>query len=113
MLPIIIRELRMQARQPLTYWLRMVGALSVSAAVGMALWKMVLSSEKVVWMMGQPSHTATNEMQSFGIALFGKINLFIFAAIWIFVPLSTADAISRERREGTLPLLYLTPLRSR
>jgi ABC-type transport system involved in multi-copper enzyme maturation permease subunit len=55
---------------------------------------------------------ATNEIQSFGAALFGKINLFIFAAIWIFVPLATADAVSRERREGTLPLLYLTELRS-
>src|SRR5262249_26995347 len=49
-------------------------------------------------------------VQTFGTTLFGKMNLFIFAAIWIFVPLATADAVSRERREGTLALLYLTKL---
>jgi ABC-type transport system involved in multi-copper enzyme maturation permease subunit len=40
------------------------------------------------------------------------MNLFIFLAIWLLVPLATADAVSRERREGTLALLYLTELRS-
>jgi ABC-type transport system involved in multi-copper enzyme maturation permease subunit len=55
---------------------------------------------------------APNQFQSFGTALFSKMNLFIFTAIWLFVPLASADALSRERREGTLPLLYLTELRS-
>jgi ABC-type transport system involved in multi-copper enzyme maturation permease subunit len=41
-----------------------------------------------------------NPYQTLGIALFGKMNLFIFAAIWLFVPLAAADAVSRERREG-------------
>ncbi|PWU16150.1 MAG: hypothetical protein C5B50_14000 [Verrucomicrobia bacterium] len=36
----------------------------------------------------------------------------MFWAIWIFVPLLVADCISRERREGTLGLLFLTRLRS-
>jgi ABC-type transport system involved in multi-copper enzyme maturation permease subunit len=53
-----------------------------------------------------------NLSQTFGTALFGKMNLFIFAAIWLFVPLAAADAVSRERREGTLALLYLTELRA-
>ena len=53
-----------------------------------------------------------NPVQTFGTTLFGKMNLFIFVAIWLFVPLATADAVSRERREGTLVLLYLTELRS-
>ena len=53
-----------------------------------------------------------NPFQTFGAALFGKLNVFIFGAIWLFVPLAAADAISRERREGTLVLLYLTELRS-
>jgi ABC-type transport system involved in multi-copper enzyme maturation permease subunit len=53
-----------------------------------------------------------NAFQTFGTALFGKMNFFIFAAIWLFVPLASADAISRERREGTSALLYLTELRA-
>jgi ABC-type transport system involved in multi-copper enzyme maturation permease subunit len=53
-----------------------------------------------------------NPFQTFGTALFGKMNLFIFGAIWLFVPLAAADAISRERREGTLALLYSTELRA-
>jgi ABC-type transport system involved in multi-copper enzyme maturation permease subunit len=55
---------------------------------------------------------APSQFQSFGTTLFSKMNLFIFTAIWLFVPLASADALSRERREGTLPLLYLTELRS-
>lgn len=39
-LPVIVRELRSQARQPLPYWLRLVGGLSVAAAMGAALWHM-------------------------------------------------------------------------
>ena len=31
-------------------------------------------------------------------------------AIWVLVPLLVADCLSRERREGTLGLLFLTPL---
>jgi ABC-type Na+ efflux pump permease subunit len=34
----------------------------------------------------------------------------VFLSIWIFVPLLTADTISREQRDGTLGLLFLTPL---
>jgi ABC-type transport system involved in multi-copper enzyme maturation permease subunit len=48
-----------------------------------------------------------------GGRLFGDFHRTLFAAIWILVPFLTADCISRERREGTLPLLFLTPLRAR
>src|ERR1051326_1271117 len=112
MLPVIVRELRIQARQPLTHWLRMVGVLSITAAIGIALWKMLHASAEAWTYRGLRPAASVNHMQSFGITLFGKMNLFIFAAIWIFVPLATADAVSRERREGTLPLLYLTRLQS-
>src|SRR2546425_8760588 len=44
--------------------------------------------------------------------LFGYMHATLFFAIWILVPLSAADCISRERREGTLGLLFLTPLKS-
>jgi len=45
-----------------------------------------------------------------GGRLFSALNATLFLSIWIFVPLLTADTISREKREGTLGLLFLTPL---
>ena len=47
-----------------------------------------------------------------GGALFGSLHSALFLAIWVLVPLLTADCISRERREGTLGLLFLTRLRA-
>ncbi|MGI8964833.1 MAG: hypothetical protein ACR2H1_01960, partial [Limisphaerales bacterium] len=49
--------------------------------------------------------------QTGGIAFY-LLNLIIFCAIWVVVPLLTADCISREKREGTLGLLFLTPLKA-
>src|SRR6266446_6260928 len=106
-LPVIVRELRSQARQPLTHWLRLLGGMSVLAAITVALWTLGAIDTHARGGNGFP-----NMVQTFGTTLFGKMNLFIFVAIWLFVPLATADAVSRERREGTLPLLYLTELRS-
>src|SRR6267378_4354009 len=124
-LPVIVRELRAQARQPLTHWLRIVGGISVVGAIVAALWSVggmgllagsnqSSSSAVVGWSSYSPFFAGPprNQFQSFGTTLFSKMNLFIFAAIWLFVPLASADALSRERREGTLPLLYLTELRS-
>src|SRR5436190_286124 len=102
-LPIIVRELRAQARQPLTHWLRLVGGISVAAAIAVALWTIRPQAE---------GNSLPNMVRTFGTTLFGKMNLFIFVSIWLFVPLATADAVSRERREGTLNLLYLTELDS-
>src|SRR5436190_22083533 len=45
-----------------------------------------------------------------GGRLFSALNATLFLSIWIFVPLLTADTISREKREGTIGLLFLTPL---
>src|SRR5439155_21979260 len=113
MWPVIVRELRAQARQPLTHWLRVVGGISVAGAMGLAFWTMrSLDRQGDRGMFRFVSAAASNPIHTFGITLFGKMNLFIFAAIWVFVPLATADAVSRERREGTLALLYLTELRS-
>src|SRR2546422_11747415 len=99
--PVIVRELRSQTRQPLTHWLRLLGGLSVLAAIAVALWTM-----GAIRAQGRGGNGFANTVQTFGTTLFGKMNLFIFVAIWLFVPLATADAVSRERREGTLPLLY-------
>src|SRR5262249_41854281 len=46
-----------------------------------------------------------------GGTLFGGLHLTLFLSIWIIVPLLAADCISRERRDGTLGLLFLTRLR--
>jgi len=47
-----------------------------------------------------------------GGQLFAWLHCALFLGIWILVPLVAADSISRERREGTLPLLFLTPLKA-
>jgi ABC-type transport system involved in multi-copper enzyme maturation permease subunit len=98
----------MQARQPLTVWLKIAGGASVVAAVAVALWRISIMDG----IASAEGTAGTNHIHDFGTTVFGKMNLFIFIAIWVFVPLATADAVSRERREGTLPLLYLTELKS-
>ncbi len=77
------------------------------AAITVALWTL-----GAIDTHARGGNAFPNTVQTFGTTLFGKMNLFIFVAIWLFVPLASADALSRERREGTLPLLYLTELRS-
>lgn len=46
-----------------------------------------------------------------GGGLFLELNLMLFSLIWFLVPLMAFDTLSRERRERTLELLYLTRLR--
>ena len=92
-LPVIGRELRSQARQPFTYWVRVVGGAVLVAVAGL---------------YGAGSAYANAR----GSELFRLLNGALFFAIWILVPSITADCLSRERREGTLGLLFLTPLRA-
>jgi ABC-type transport system involved in multi-copper enzyme maturation permease subunit len=89
--PVIVRELRAQARQPATFGLRMFAVL----AVGLAAW------------FFSADHTLSGAA---GSRLFAHLHLVGTLLIWALVPLATADCISRERREGTLGLLFLTPL---
>src|SRR5207253_6978021 len=109
--PAITRELRSQSRQPLTYLLR----LAASGAICLAFWLAYSSLQPPRWYSGNtypPAPTQQQQQfQDFGRALFGKMNLTIFIAVWLLTPLASADSISRERREGTLPLLRLTRLR--
>jgi ABC-type transport system involved in multi-copper enzyme maturation permease subunit len=92
-LPVIERELRSAARQPFTYYLRLLGVAA-------------LLLEGLLFGL---RHGFSSNL---GGALFGSLHSALFLAIWILVPLLTADCLSRERREGTLGLLFLTPLRA-
>ncbi|MBM3832641.1 MAG: hypothetical protein FJ403_05095 [Verrucomicrobia bacterium] len=93
--PVISRELRAEARNPLNYWFRLLGAGVVVA--GFAL------------MMIDQSGRAGQ----LGARLFRELNSMLFFSIAVFVPMLTADCLSREKREGTLGLPFLTPLKAR
>lgn len=92
-LPVIARELRAEARGAFTYWLRVIGAGALMVTGG--------------WLVLDHGLGAQG-----GGVTFSALHLTLFGAIWVIVPLMTADCISRERREGTLGLLFLTPLRA-
>jgi ABC-type transport system involved in multi-copper enzyme maturation permease subunit len=91
--PVISRELRAVARRSSTYSLRVNG---VAALLAVCAW--ITFSHIVQWNDGR--------------TVFAYLHDALFLAIWVLVPLITADCISRERREGTLPLLFLTPLKA-
>jgi len=93
-LPVIQRELRVQARHSLTYTLRMISVAALVAVVGYFGLEDQLVSGK-------------------GGEVFSWIHLTVLGGVGLLVPLSVADCLSRERREGTLGLLFLTPLRAR
>lgn len=76
----------------MTYWTR---PLAVVAALAM------------VFLVFGGSNLEPGE----GGRVFALLHLTIFWTIWLCVPLMTADCISRERREQTLGLLFLTPLK--
>jgi ABC-type transport system involved in multi-copper enzyme maturation permease subunit len=90
-LPVIARELRASARQPFTYYLRVLGVAALLLAS--LLFGLHFGFEPAL-----------------GRQLFAALHGTLFGAIWLLVPMLTADCISRERREGTLGLLFLTPL---
>ena len=90
-LPVIERELRASARHVFTYYLRSLGAGALLLA------SLLFGLEE-----GFDSNL--------GGKLFGYLHFTLFYAIWILVPLLAADCISRERREGTLGLLFMTGL---
>ncbi len=92
LLPVFERELRAESRSAFTYWLRVAGGVSLLGAGLMYFLNHGVGSMA-------------------GAALFQMMHGTLFVAIWIVALLMTADSISRERREGTLGLLLLTPLR--
>jgi ABC-type transport system involved in multi-copper enzyme maturation permease subunit len=98
--PVIERELRAQARLPFTYGLRVLsGALVLVVALGFSLH------------YGLNYRLGLSTLYG-GEALFSYLTFTLFCSIWVIVPLMAADCISREQREGTLGLLFLTSLKS-
>jgi ABC-type transport system involved in multi-copper enzyme maturation permease subunit len=96
---VLIRELRVESRRPLTHWLR-VGA-------GVALLVGCLLATGMEFVGGAAFGG------SVGSAIFRVIDGTVLLAIILVVPLLTADCINREVRDGTLGLLLLTALTSR
>jgi ABC-type transport system involved in multi-copper enzyme maturation permease subunit len=92
-LPVVQRELREGARRPFNYWLRVGGA---SAGV----WLLFVLSKRDLY----------SEPSTAGLHLFISLHLMMLALICVIVPAMSADCIAREKREGTLGLLFLTPL---
>jgi ABC-type transport system involved in multi-copper enzyme maturation permease subunit len=92
--PVITRELRASARQPFTYYLRLLGVAAMLFACMLFLLEYDALGHNV------------------GGKLFGRLHFTLFWAVWILVPLLAADCLSRERREGTLGLLFLTQLKA-
>jgi len=96
-LPLIHRELLVNARKRGTYWLR-VGVTASALAVA-AIY--LISFER----------SGALAMISPGPWLFQVLIWLSFATAGLFGVFFAADAISEERRDGTLGLLFLTPLK--
>jgi len=96
-LPIVERELRVAARRRMTYWLRILAAITALIIAG-ALFTLF-----------------TNVPGGFGaqpggplFAVLTWMSLIVALTAGLFF---TSDALSEERREGTLGFLFLTDLR--
>lgn len=95
------RELVVQARQKRTFWLRSLTGFALAVALGTQLMTLGnLARAMGVWRAGPT-----------GPELFATLHTIISLVLLFTAPLIAADSIARERREGTLGLLALTPLR--
>lgn len=92
--PVITRELQVEARKRGNYWARFFWGLGAMGAVTIAVL------------------VAPQKIQN-GAYLFNILHFCLAVMLLLISPVTAADAISRERREGTLGLLFLTPLKPR
>lgn len=92
-LPVVSRELREASRQKATYWNRVV-AVGVALVIFFLFW-MGLRREPA-YVLGQSLFYSLSALAGIICALAGS---------------GVADSISKEKREGTLGLLFLTNLR--
>ncbi len=94
MLPVVGRELLVSARRPASYWTRSGFVALLLLLVALVAWN---------WDIFQVSAQA-------GMAVFGVSAGLLFLYSLASGLMLTADCLSSERREGTLPLLFLTDL---
>lgn len=120
------RELRAQSRLERVYWLRWLGALGLVIGTYLQLrgrlslvsTRMTLGpdgfplfeSEELSWLGGWEQAFETFDKQ--GLELLATMNAFVLVAIWVLAPFLTSDCLSSERRQGTLGILLLTPMRA-
>ncbi len=98
---ILLRELRAQVRRSTVHRMRM--AFALTALAGLAV---LLTVTVSVW---TGAGFVSTRMK--GGEVFGWLGRITAVLAMVAMPLLTVDSLSRERREGTLPLLFLTPLR--
>jgi len=97
---VLQRELVVQARQARTYWLRFLAGLALAATLGGQIFTLGDLARAMGLWRGAPT----------GAELFAGLHTVISLVLLFTAPLIAADSIARERREGTLGLLALTPL---
>lgn len=98
--PVLGREMRSAGRYWGTYWIRVLAGAGMLAGLVLLL---------VANRFGGLSDLASNTAGVGSLIFLGCHLALVGMMAWV-CPLLTADCISRERREGTLGLLFLTPL---
>ena len=96
-LPIVERELRLAARRQLTFWLRVAAALTA----------IIIASGLFALLSLVPGGVGTQ----LGRVLFTVLTWMSLAVSLSAGVFFTSDALSEEKREGTLGFLFLTDLR--
>jgi ABC-type transport system involved in cytochrome c biogenesis permease component len=94
-LPIVERELRVAARQPLAFLLRFHAALIAT----------------LFWLTLLGARSSATTPAGAGQTFFNIASVLLFIGCALSGVFLTADAISNEKRDGTLGLLFLTDLR--
>lgn len=95
-LPIVGRELRVAARRPGAFWVRVIAAAAAVALGALQLW----------------IETDWGSAADLGRRLFEGLAMVAFGLSLAAGPGLTTDVLSEEKREGTLGLLFLTDLRA-
>ncbi len=95
LLPLVSCELRVAVRRRSTYYVRLVAG---AAAIAISFWGLLIWAD---W----------KTPASLGHSLLEALALTGFIGVVLAGLVLTSDCISRERREGTLGLLFLTDLR--
>lgn len=93
--PVVQREFRAASHRASSYWQRVIAA-GVAFLIFFSL-----------------SQSNFSTPPALGTHLFIRIHLLLLALLILMVPFMTADCIAKEKREGTLGLLFLTPLTSK